>query len=445
MFQHRRLLTICSALCGISLLLSCKKDPPVYPSGSNQAINQWIHTEMDQYYYWREQLPRSSDVAAAPTAFFGSLLASEDRFSAIMQSLNTSTFGNSLTSTFGFDLMTLERNGATLHLINHVVPQSSGDRAGLQRGDSISAIDGQMLTTQNVAAIVVQSLRKNQVQLSLANGSNFTLPSSFISQRVLYTHRIFNDRNRTAYLFLSHFDFSGAYDLLSAVRSMREAAVEELILDLRYNPGGQMSFAAFCALLLVPVRASDIFVRYRGNRNMDALDESFEAALARQPDGYSFTVSELLATRLSLKRIYILTSAHTASAAEVLTNNLKPYIDVVHIGETTMGKDMASVTRSSPDEVTGNAARWHILPLVYKIQNSDGRGDYSTGLVPAYSATEYDSFVLYPFGDTRDPLIAKALSLQQAPISNSFMKATTAKGKLRFESLRYQARPILLD
>ncbi len=36
---------------------------------------------------------------------------------------------------------------------------------------------------------------------------------------------------------------------------------------------------------------------------------------------------------LNLNRVFVLTSARTASASELLINGLDPYIDVIHIGD----------------------------------------------------------------------------------------------------------------
>jgi hypothetical protein len=50
---------------------------------------------------------------------------------------------------------------------------------------------------------------------------------------------------------------------------------------------------------------------------------------------------------LNLNKIYILTSKSTASASELVINGLKPYINVVQIGDVTTGKNVGSVTFSS--------------------------------------------------------------------------------------------------
>ncbi|MFD2970199.1 S41 family peptidase [Sphingobacterium bambusae] len=432
----------------VGFFQACQKDDPVYPAGTNEAINQWIDTEMDQYYYWRDKRPAQHDQSANPISYFHMLLAQEDRFSTILQSQNQDSFGKTLANTFGLDIISVEQGNQSLHLISQVVPFSAAATAGLARGDSIEQINGVILSQINIEETVIQALALNRLQLRLKKDKLIDLPSSYIAQPVVYTYRLLNDQPNTGYLYLSHFDFSGAYDVLEAVKKLKEAEVSNLILDLRYNPGGQVSFAAFCALLFAPVQANEIFVRYRGNKRMAAIDDTFADALARQPDGYSFSVAELIAARLPLRHITVLTTGHTASAAELLINNLRPYIAVIHIGENTLGKDMASVTRSSPQDINGDQATWHILPLVYKMYNRENVGDYAAGIVPQQLVQEYRTLPLYPFGDSRDPLLVEALQTANKNVTSRDNRQVPISSKptsIRFESRPYEHHPILLD
>jgi C-terminal processing protease CtpA/Prc len=45
-----------------------------------------------------------------------------------------------------------------------------------------------------------------------------------------------------------------------------------------------------------------------------------------------------------MTKIYVLTTKGTASASELVINGLKPYMNVVQIGDVTYGKNVASIT-----------------------------------------------------------------------------------------------------
>ena len=61
-------------------------------------------------------------------------------------------------------------------------------------------------------------------------------------------------------------------------------------------------------------------------------------------DNFVDKIGNTAINSLNLTKIYILTSKSTASASELIINGLKPYIDVVQIGDYTTGKNVGSIT-----------------------------------------------------------------------------------------------------
>ncbi|QQT26440.1 S41 family peptidase [Sphingobacterium spiritivorum] len=430
-----------------SLFTACKKEDAPAPAGTNKAINQWIMSQMKQYYYWSNQIPSGKTDETSPDIYFKSLLVPQDHFSSILQTKNTDTYGNTLANTFGFDFIQISQNGTIHHIVSQVVPYSQAQQSGLSRGDTITTWNDQLLTPANVSDLTQEALGRNTLRLTLHSGKTLQLASAYIAQPVVYTQRIIQQQNNIyGYLYLSHFDFSGAYDVIRAVDDFRQKKITDLILDMRYNAGGQVSFAAFCSLLLAKVQANDIFLMYQGNASLGVQRMSFAQSLSRQPDGYSFTAEDLHSKSLQLSKIYILSTSYTASAAELLINNLSPYIEIIHIGETTMGKDMASVTLTSPDNINGSAESWHILPLVYKLYNKNNKGDYNAGLIPQFNLSEHSSLPLYPFGSEQDPYVAFVLSRTSSSRNTSLQKAAISlEGQVLYHSDPKQHKPLILS
>ncbi|WP_265712405.1 S41 family peptidase [Sphingobacterium sp. InxBP1] len=402
-------------------LCSCQEDPPLKEPGSNEAINQWTMDQMRHYYYWQDKIKPKPDYQQEPYIFFNSILFQADHFSSILQTLNSDTYGNTLVNTFGFDMVQLQTATGTIQLVTQVVPFSDADLMGLRRGDSLTHLNSWPMNNSNMRALLKESLHLPKLQLTRMDGKSFSLPSSYISQPVVYSAKIIAAAPKVGYIFLSQLDFSGAYSLLETIRDFKARNIDELIVDLRYNPGGQVAFASFCALLFADIREDAIFAKYRGNKNLKNREDSFTTALQRQPEGYSFVAKELLKQGLQLKRLYVLTGPNTASAAEMLINGLRPYIDIVQIGDKTYGKDMASITISSPEQVHGTQRTWHLMPMVYKIYNTADQGDYNNGIAPPKVTNEFAHLPLLPLGDTQDPLIQEVLQTVsfKAPQSKS--------------------------
>ena len=110
--------------------------------------------------------------------------------------------------------------------------------------------------------------------------------------------------------------------------------------------------------------------------------------------------------------MYIIAGKSSASASELTINGLDAWIDVVHVGQNTVGKFQASVTLYDSDNFGRENAnpnhKYAIQPLVYKSANALGNSDYVNGLVPDIEAIEYIN-EYKPLGDPSEPLLAAAL------------------------------------
>jgi hypothetical protein len=87
-------------------------------------------------------------------------------------------------------------------------------------------------------------------------------------------------------------------------------------------------------------------------------------------------------------------------------------MDVVQIGDVTTGKNVGSVTLyDSPTFGTENRNpnhRYAMQPIVLKIVNADGFGDYFNGLTPTYLLKE-NLGNLDVLGNKTEPLLSTAI------------------------------------
>jgi carboxyl-terminal processing protease len=75
---------------------------------------------------------------------------------------------------------------------------------------------------------------------------------------------------------------------------------------------------------------------------------------------------------LNINNIYFIVSDNTASASELLINNLEPYMNVKLIGETTYGKPVGFFDIQVGD--------WLIFPVSFRSTNGLGQGNYFEGM-----------------------------------------------------------------
>ena len=116
---------------------------------------------------------------------------------------------------------------------------------------------------------------------------------------------------------------------------------------------------------------------------------------------------------LKLDQVYVITSSESASASELLINGLSSYIEVIQIGEPTVGKNVGSITVYDyiDNEKTKNPDHTYAMqPIVLKMANSDGYADYTEGLQPD-RLIEEDITNLGVLGNIGEPLLNSTLNL----------------------------------
>jgi carboxyl-terminal processing protease len=198
--------------------------------------------------------------------------------------------------------------------------------------------------------------------------------------------------------------------------NFKSKGITDLILDLRYNSGGHTTSAQLLASELVPdISDSKLFVSYQYNSQQtayfvnkygsDALKTFFTTKVLDKDNNSIGTVNNV--GNLIGGKLYILTGPHTASASEQIINGLKPFLDVVLIGDTTYGKNVASSTFY--DKVHSYKNKWGLQPIVAKFFNSQGKSDFTAGFAPNYVVRD-GGFNMKELGDPNEPLLNTALN-----------------------------------
>lgn len=399
-----------------------KKEVPWQPTDSLGKLNKWVYDSMQLYYYWSAEMPAHPDYSLPTQEFFKQLLSSKDRFSWIS---NRNGIGSPKTSAelYGFHY-TLAPHPFDVQkqvgVITCVVPGSNASNNGFKRGMLFTSINDKVITSEDLQTVtkalqagsaILQLAAFNSDQTALVDSARVGVQSSFVPQKSVYATNVF-ERNGKKTGYLAYFLCADKDDgiLLQSMQKLKKEGVSECILDLRYNPGGSVAAVTkLAAMLVTSFNPQSVFITYRGNRHGGTVKQRFEDAIAFSGNGSGKNMNDLQARNLALSRIFILTSPVTASAAELLAHNLALYNTVIRIGETTLGKDEAAFPvedKRSPKQVD-----WLIMPIVYKIADGLGRGDYATGLVPDHEVIETERLPLSPIGVPGDWPVNKALEL----------------------------------
>jgi C-terminal processing protease CtpA/Prc len=176
---------------------------------------------------------------------------------------------------------------------------------------------------------------------------------------------LFNDHIRTA-----------EQQLITAFEQMRDANINDLVLDLRYNGGGFLYIASQVAYMVAgPARASGrTFERIQFNDKHPSIDPVTGQPLTPMPF-LSLSSSNQPLPTLNLPRVYVVTGSTTCSASESIINGLRGVgVQVIQIGSTTCGKPYGFY----PQDNCGTT----YFSIQFRGVNDAGFGDYADGFTP---------------------------------------------------------------
>ena len=156
-----------------------------------------------------------------------------------------------------------------------------------------------------------------------------------------------------------------------------------------------------------------------------------------------------------MDRLFVISSADTASASELLINGLSPYIDVIVIGDDTTGKNVGSYSIYDWIDDEGNINprhTWAMQPITLKIANSQGFADFESGLQADHSLIE-DLANLGTLGEIDEPLLEKTLEVmgilppkseknQLSVLENRFEKITSLQEAIMHTEIPAKMRRI---
>ncbi len=408
----------------MSFFVSCKK-VEVEKEADKQEINSWIYESMKSYYFWEDKLPdvKTTNLLHDPETYFNGLLydfGKTDRFSWIegsAEELKNSL--NGLNRVFGWKYQPYQANSTGSRVafaIQYVLPNSAAERAGIVRGDLITQVNGQDITIENYRSL----LSGETVTVTLGKYENGTINSTNVSHQltkevtqtnaIQYSTILNIEDKKVGYFVYTQFLTSNDKDLNKLFGEFKNAKINELIIDLRFNPGGYISSAELLSSLIVKnPNPNQLMTRQVWN--------SEQTAKAKAKNGenifdtYFFTSNSNVGTLnnpRTLERVYILTSNGTASASELIINNLKPFMEVILVGEHTYGKNVGSITLE--DKTEPKRWDWGMQPIVLKTVNALGQSEYGTsnGFLP--DITVKDNLLPFrPFGDKNETLLNAAL------------------------------------
>lgn len=385
---------------------------------------RWVRSWIDDTYLWYDEVPTLSAANyATPIDYFAVLKTSaitdsgrpKDRFhftydTAAYQGLSN----NGQEVGYGIHFAYLSSVPPRDVRVAYVEPNSPAAAAGVTRGMRLRTVDGIDVTNgSNVdglnAGLAPQKAGDvHQLGLRTLAGGDVTLSltaADIASSAVMNVKTIATASGNVGYLQFNQHSVAAEAQLMDAIAGLRDAAVADVVLDMRYNGGGLLGIASELASMIAPTgsTAGQTFERLVYNRKNPFGTSDAASRVPFYATAQYGPRSGSPLPRLNLPRVLVLAGGDTCSASESVVNGLRGIgVNVALVGGATCGKPYGFY----PQDNCGTT----YFAIQFQGVNAKGQGDYADGFAPTCSVADDFSHAL---GDPAEGRLAAALSLRQ--------------------------------
>jgi len=388
-------------VAGFAFIASCKKDGTTKNENSDVAKNNAL-TETRNAYLWYNQIPASFNVNA-----YAGL---EEMMTGIRQYSNEPGFTEPVdhysfaikkdewdkisageATDFGLNVFFMSDGDLRVRAVEK---ESPAGLAGIRRGWRITKVAGSTNIVASNADFLSEKIYESNstaftFELPGGETRDVTLTAAPYQEQPLYLDTVYADGGKkTGYLVFNSFlgDVEAVTNSFAPIfQKFVDENVTDVIVDLRYNGGGYVSLQQTLANYLVKSSANGSIMMTEKFNDKHTSDN--ETSMFQKKGS------------LDINNIYFIVSGNTASASELLINNLKPYMNVKLVGETTYGKPVGFYGIPVSD--------YYIFPVSFRSVNGMNEGNYFEGMAVD---KEVADGLNKDWGDVNESVLAATLS-----------------------------------
>lgn len=363
------------------IMVGCVQKPDV-PEPVKDPLKQqkeYVKKIMTDVYYWASETPelKIADYTDVET-LFTSYLVKKDRWSWMLTGKEFLNSEAGISTEYGISLrqpIYYNDHSVKVALVKHNSPMSE---LGVKRGWTLTHLNGTPVMTLITNGTFNKEFAKSSNKFTFLDHNNQSVTLSAVSREIhsrsVYLDSIFTNKefpalqHKVGYMQYSTFNANMLDDIRNTIARFKAEGVGDMILDLRYNGGGDSRATQLLANLIAPASANGkVLQKYIFNSRYSSRNE---AVLIQRESG-----------ALELSRIYIIATNASASASEVIINGLRPLVNVIQVGTTTYGKPNGMYVLTYPENNPTNP-EYVFLPICFYSVNSVDFGSYEDGLIP---------------------------------------------------------------
>ena len=329
------------------------------------------------------------------TSSINAMLKSLDPYTVYIPEKEKDNFNFQTTGEYGGIGSLIRRSGEKI-IIADPYEGFPAANSGLQAGDIFLEVEGKSTREMEISDVsdLLKGLPGTDLKLKMKRpyaDSAFSL--SLTREKIVISNVSYSGMldDKTGYIRLSNFTTNASKEVRAAFLELKQNPnFEQLILDLRWNPGG---------LMIEAVRTANLFI------DKGELIVSTKGKVKRWDSEYK-TTNEPLDTEIP---IVVMINRSSASAAEIVAGAIQDLDRGILVGQRTFGKGLVQTTRplKYDAQLKVTTAKYYIpsgrciQALDYANRNEDGSvGHVPDSLITAYKTrngrTVYDGGGVQP-------------------------------------------------
>lgn len=279
-------------------------------------------------------------------AIRGAVQSLNDPYTVFIEPVVREQERDSLRGSFGGIGAYLRRPEDGGDIILEPIPGNPAEKAGIQLGDVLLAVDGVPITPEMAVADVAEMIRGEKgtkVTLTVRHPDSTEAVDITIERADILipsvAYRMLETEMPVGYIQLTRFSGESRNEVRGALEDLLAQGAQGIVLDLRGNGGGLLAAAVDVADLFL---TNKVVVRQESRREGERIER---------------TTGQTVAPDIPL---VVLVDGGTASAAEILAGALRDHERAVLIGQRTFGKGSVQLVFDLSDgsSVHVTSARW---------------------------------------------------------------------------------------
>lgn len=341
---------------------------------------------IEDYYLYEDEVDKDALIEGIYTGYAGAL---GDPYTEYYDEEETKALQESTSGEFSGIGATMSQDAETgVITVVNVYKGSPAEKAGILEGDILSGVDGRSTDGQDLENVVswIKGEQGTEVSVVVVRDGEEVEMTAVRDIIEVQTVEYEMKAGQVGYISVSEFD-SVTYDQFkTALEDLEASGMEGLVIDLRSNPGGNLSTVTDMLKLLLP-----------------------EGTIVSTKDKYGNT-EEITCdgTHEFSKPLAVLVNQYSASASEIFCGAVQDYGTGTIVGTTTYGK---GVVQQLLDLGDGTCLKLTIA----EYYTPSGRSINGTGVTPDVEV-EYEYNAQDPEADNQ---LDRALEIVQDQIEGT--------------------------